>query len=163
MNFTNLNIKLIEDSGYCDVLIRVEGAFADEFGEEFVLYSKNDRQADNLRDHIRSSFPRKNLRNARIILHGITLAAVPILTKAERLEQNTRHMGLVSTYRPDPEPEDTKSFQCDYEVRPGDTLWIIASKFNTTTETLTKMNNLTGSPKTGQKISVPLNTALETV
>ncbi|MCL2852999.1 MAG: LysM peptidoglycan-binding domain-containing protein [Defluviitaleaceae bacterium] len=162
MNFTNLNIKLIEDNGYCDVLIRVDDAFANEFGEEFgsKIFSADDSHNNSLREHIRSSFPGKKLRRIRLTLNGITLATVPVLTKAERLARNTQHLGLVSTYRSDAEPEDSGVQLQDYEVKPGDTLWIIAAKFNTTSDALTSINNLEGVPEAGRKISVPLSLAL---
>lgn len=163
MNLTNLSIRLIEDNGCYDVLIRVDDAFASEFGEEFVLKITNDneRSADSLREHIRSKFPDKKLRRAKIILHGITIATIPIPTKSERLAKNTRHLGLVSTFIGSAEPEDTGVQLQDYKVKHGDTLWIIAAKFNTTKSELSKINNLTDTPETGRRISVPLNPALE--
>ena len=163
MNFTNLNIKLVEDNGYCDVLISVDNAFTNEFGEEFGLkmFSSDNIKTDSLRGHIRNTFPDKKLRRARITMHGITLATMPLLTKAERLSENTQRLGLVSTYRPSNVTEDDGTQLKDYEVRKGDTLWIIAAKFNTTANELSRINKLRGVPEVGQKISVPLNIALD--
>ena len=164
MNFTNLNIKLIEDNGYCDVLIRLDGTFENEFGEEFnvTMFGTDNFQTESLRKHIRAKFPGRKLRRARITLHGITLATMPITTKTEKLAQNTQYLGLVSAYRPsdEPEPEDTGLQLQDYEIKHGDTLWIIAAKFNTTTESLSEINNISGSLEAGRKISVPICLAL---
>ena len=162
MNFTNLSIKLVEDNGFYDVLIRLDDAFANEFGEEFVggKFRAESDNFQNLQMHIRSSFPDKKLRNARLVFHGLALATLPLTTRDEELAQNSRFLGLVSSYQPSTKPSDSTIPMQDYTVKFGDTLWIIAAKFNTTTAALSKMNKLQSAIlETGQKISIPLNTA----
>ena len=164
MNFSNLNIKLVEDNGFCDVLIRVDDAFASEFGEEFgpKMLTVGSKQTDGLCKHIRSHFLGKNLRRVRIVMNGLTLATLPLAAKEEA---HTRCLGLVSTYIPpsdetQEDKDDGRQLQ-DYVVKPGDTLWIIAAKFNTTSDRLSEINELQANPvEAGHKISVPLCMAL---
>jgi len=159
MNFTLLNMKLIEDKGFYDVLIILDDTFATEFGEEFTptKFSATSTHAQDFREHIRSSFPDKKLRNARILMHGLNMAILPLTTRDEELAQNSRFLGLVSSYHPSIESTPSPIQMQDYTVKFGDTLWIIAAKFNTTADILSEINGLQNSSlETGRKISVPL-------
>lgn len=163
MNFTLLNMRLVEDNGFYDVLIRLDDAFATEFGEEFTLakFDAKSVNAQNFREHIRSGFPNKKLRHARLLSHGLTLAILPLITREEELAQNSRFFGLVSSYQPNAEPSPAPVQMQDYTVKFGDTLWIIAAKFNTTADTLSDINKLQSTTlETGRKISVPLHAAM---
>ncbi|MCL2616122.1 MAG: LysM peptidoglycan-binding domain-containing protein [Defluviitaleaceae bacterium] len=162
MNFTKLNMKLIEDNGFCDVLIRVDEAFSSEFGEEFMekIIGPYSRHAEGLREQVQKRFPDRNLRRARVVLYGMTLATVPLISKEEERAQNTRHFGLISEYAPISEEENDGRLLQDYIVKDGDTLWIIAAKFNTSGEVIAKINGLEGSLEVGRRISVPMNVAL---
>ena len=163
MNFATLNMKLVKDNAFYDVLIRLDDTFATEFGEEFTPTKLDTKSANiqSLCEHIRHSFPDKQLRYARILLHGMTLATLPLATRDEELAQNTRFFGIVSSYEPHPESVPYAAQMQDYTVKFGDTLWIIAAKFNTTADTISEINKLqTTTLDTGKKISVPLHAAL---
>jgi len=164
MDFTLLNMRLVEDNGFYDVLIRLDDAFATEFGEEFTSAKLDTKSANtqNFCEHIRSSFPDKKLRHARLLSHGLTLATLPLITRDDELTQNSRFFGLVSSYQPNTEPAPSPVQMQDYTVKFGDTLWIVAAKFNTTADTLSEVNKLQNSSlETGQKISVPLHAAFD--
>ena len=158
MNFTNLRTKLVEHDGSYDVLIRLDDAFASEFGEEFIpsKFNTDSAAATALCEHIRSSFPDKKLRHARLLFHGLTLAALNLTTRDEHLAQNSQFLGLVSRYQPGAEPAANTAPLQDYTTKNGDTLWIIAAKFNTTAEDICTLNSLQNtSIDAGRRISVP--------
>lgn len=57
---------------------------------------------------------------------------------------------------PEPEPEPGP---INYIVRPGDTLWLLAQRFNTTVDAIKKLNNLTGNTiHIGQTLKIPSGT-----
>jgi len=153
-------MKLVEDSGFYDVLIRLDDAFASEFGEEFMpkKFREESANSQSLQMHVRSSFPDKKLRRARLLFNGLALGTLPLTTREEDIAQNSHFLGLVSSYQPAATNADSLAPTQDYTVKFGEPLWIIAAKFNTTAAKLSEMNKFQSTAlETGQKISVPLN------
>ena len=53
-------------------------------------------------------------------------------------------------------PEDRKARLINYEVRPGDSLWTLAKRYNTTTKKIQDMNNLNSAHlNIGQTLKIP--------
>ncbi|WP_084780331.1 LysM peptidoglycan-binding domain-containing protein [Bacillus massilinigeriensis] len=146
--FKNYEIrKLNTENNEYELILRLDNQLT-EFAVE--LGKKPSESKDYLtiaRQIVKDRYPGIKVTMVRVIVGGLAVSVMPFMADSKEAK---------AAGTSDQTTEEAQSYSMFYSVAPGDTLWVISKKFNTSVADIKKANDLTSDIiKVNQQLMIP--------
>ncbi|WEG12460.1 LysM peptidoglycan-binding domain-containing protein [Pullulanibacillus sp. KACC 23026] len=160
MDILNYKLSLLHpDRDEYELVINLDG-YTMEFAEELgTLSEKRNNLVDTAKQIINERFPKVKVTMIKVLVGGMAITSIPLLGSAPlkaKAAESTSSTPIKSETNQKTET-NKNSDSIYYNVSAGDTLWIIAGKFNTTIDNIKQANHLTSdSLQINQQLIIPM-------